>query len=1261
MKNVPKHKARVTTKRKRRMIRTHFYKILLAVLALAICTGTMQAASTTLAAANPTTLTLTCDLSTGITTSQNVTISLLAGQTTSQAVTVTESTGTGPITVPASQTVTSSGGKTFALGMTTATGCGTATQGQQITMTFTPLTGGAVTTVVTINLINPQLATPTGPLTLSCDVGGGQAGPTANASIAVSKAGLAGQLVTVTASTGGIVLPPAATVGPTTTTVPFAFHLPPGCGGYTNGQSITLTFTPAVGAAVNLTATMTITTPTLASAQSAGINLACDTMLGPTPTTVGIVTYSGNGPYTITAASGASTVVLSAVAGTSVSSPTVATNWTARGAAGCKGWVNNAVVNLTFTPSGGGQALIIPATLILTNSGSALALSPSSVTIRCTKSGQTYSNITSPVVYVSSAANYGTPFSVDASQGNAPAAYISATTNPASNAVASSTAIPLTITTMDNTCGNLPVGNTTSLVKLANPPAADKVITVTVQVGSNAPLTATTAAMTYTKGSATYTPKTSVITGPAGTFFQVDQSSLPLWASPTTTSGTLTAGTANLVFQPTAGADTLAPGTYTATVNLKVAFALDSQVTLTLQVKSATAALVIAERTTQNLTWVLGAPTIPSLMITPISTSDTPIPYTVTTAAVALALLPQVSTTSGLAYSFGPPISVTLPQSAFSAAQPGNVLHGTVTITPTNGGGATTVDIYVTVLSPNATISSASTMSLPTALPGDRFTVVLFGSGFVPDSLDTLKTTVGVLSGNSVVTDANIVPTVQNTTTIYLQITVPQSPDPFLPFSGAGGNVTIAVCNPSVGAPCFTSTSTVTLHIGVNPIVQSVTSASSYKQATPPALTAVAPYDILSLFGTNFCISGGTGCTGGNAILYGVVDPDALRYLTQLTPDTTGTKRNLKVSFQTHEATPVWIADAPLLFATNSQINLIVPDAVKAYYGSAVDIVVTFGYGAPASQTLLASSPFSVTIAATNPGIFAMNGNGQGDAAALTLANTLVAQTNPVGLNTTSEQIQLYVTGLGIPDSDGSSGVWSAGCMPATGYFPLASAQAAAVAGMLGLPTPPALTSNDGLVLQGNLFPNATPAAPCFISDGTNVPAVSVGNVTATVKYAGWVSGSVAGLYQINVELPATGSSFSGGTKADGTSGTVGNTVPIKLPIVVSSGSMSSQLTGVNVWVVNSPTVTVAPIAGTINVALGTSPAPNPFTVSGGSGGVTYSLPSTSVMPDGITMAADGSLSGIPTTAGTFPVVIKVTDGNGWKGFVTVTFNIAGS
>ncbi len=1001
-------------------------------------------------------------------------------------------------------------------------------------------------------------------------------------------------------------------------------------------------------------------------ANPTSVTLTCDTVLGPAPVTVGILLATGATANTVTVTSTAGTApttALSALPGPqTVSSTTVATNFTLTAAAGCKNMTLNSVLTVTFTLTGGATPLVVNVTMgAVTSTGTALAPSPAAVNLICTKSGSTYTAGSAATVNVTSPAYLGTPFTVNTTTQTVNG--VAETALPAwltvtGSGTASATAVPLTFTPIGGGtgtgCGILPIGQTTYNVHLLNAPAPDKVIPVTIQVGAAATMTVAPAstALTYTKGSFTYNAGTpNVLTSTPASFFTVDASTLPLWLNVTPTSGTApTSGSSTTVtFIPTAGAETLALGNYSANVHLKVSGLVDTVIPVTLQVKNPTAALTVSEGLTRSASWTIGS-ALPTLLITPTS-SDSPIAYNITTTAGTLS--PQVAATQGIAYSFGSaPIPVTFLQSVFGAAAPGANLTGSVIFTPTNGGSAVTVNITVHVNSPAASLVSVSPSALPAATSGN-FTVIMSGSGFVSSGGSTLVTKAGVVSSGSIVSDFFVTPTVINSTTIAIAITVPTTADPYLPFNTTGNaTVTLGVCNPG-GSNCSTPTATINLTIGINPIVQAVTSASSYMQASAPALTAVSAYDILSVFGNDFCISAGTGCTGSNPILYGALDPvnpAALRYLTSLSPDSPGSsQRNLTVTFQTHASAPVVIAQAPLLFATNSQINLVVPDAVKNYIGNTVDIVVSFGFGTGAN--MLKSTPFSVTVAATNPGVFTVGGDGQGDAAALLpVSYALVSQTAPAVARTGSDSdtIALYVTGLGVPDSITNATTWSSlECMASADFWAAVNTAAA--------PTP-ALTSNDGLVIQSSMFA-ASNMQPCIKSNSANVPTVTIGGQAATVVFAGWVADSVAGLYQINVQVPVRTSTFTDVNAASGPA----LTAALHLPIVVSTSvnSKTSQPTGVNVWVVGGLKVVAT---GTQSGAGGSTGTP--WGTSGvsatGTGTYTYAVTS-GTLPAGLTLSSSGVVSGTATaaSASTWPVTITATEtGTNVTGTVNVTYTI---
>ena len=356
-------------------------------------------------------------------------------------------------------------------------------------------------------------------------------------------------------------------------------------------------------------------------------------------------------------------------------------------------------------------------------------------------------------------------------------------------------------------------------------------------------------------------------------FFSLNTATMPIWLTVDSLTGTVPK---SLRFSSTSVCDTLAPGTYTASVAIRVSGSADLQVPITLQLNNKAPRLTVAEGTTRNLSWTLGT-SLPTPYITAVST-DSPIPYTTSTGGT---LAPVISSAqqSGLAYSFGTQIGVGLNPLIFAAAQPGSVLTGTVTLTWGTPASTIVVTFNITVLAPGATLSGLTPASLPTSLSGQTFTVVMVGTGFVTGTDPTQKTKVGVVVGGVIVTDTNISANVVNASNIILTITVPAVADPNLPFapSGVGGSVPLGICNPA-GGSCTIPSGTAMLTIGNGPIIQAITSASTFAQVTPPTLPTIAPFDMISIFGANFCSSGGTGC-GTSQILYGAPD-SALRYPT---------------------------------------------------------------------------------------------------------------------------------------------------------------------------------------------------------------------------------------------------------------------------------------------------------------------------------------------------------------------------------------------
>jgi len=904
-------------------------------------------------------------------------------------------------------------------------------------------------------------------------------------------------------------------------------------------------------------------------------------------------------------------------------------------------------VQLTVSPSG----------------ASPLVPSPTSITVTCAKNGSVYTPNIPQTISIS--APTATAFTIDSSV--APyAAWLAVT--PITALTATST-IPAQLslqaigTAGGSNCGGGIVGSSTStVVHLVNAPAADKLFTVIVQIVTPGILQASPAApsLTYVKGSGTAGYVDVAISSTSvslpSPFFTVNTATLPSWLRLDSTSGT---APKSLRFSSTSVADTIAPGVYTASVAISVSGYGDLNLSVTmlltntapqLTVQAPTSAETCASpsATTFCIPWIIGQ-ALPTPTITAIST-DTPIAYTATTGGL-LAPVIAAGEQSGLAYSFGTPINLTFGQQAFASAQPGNTLTGTLTLTWGNPVSTVVVTFQVEVQSPGATILSHFPSSLPVeAAGGTAYSVTLSGSGFVYSTDPTQETKVGVVttSGSPMNFDSNIHATVINQSTISVSITIPagSSPAPYgpdvsvIPFNGTtnGGAFTLGVCNP-VGGACTIATSSVAMTIGTGPIIQAVTSSSSLLESS----VALAPYDMISIFGTNFCPN----CLS-TQVLTGSPDPASLTYPTQLQFNTTG--NNLSVTFSAVNGTDFTAVNAPLLFATNNQINLLVPSVVLTGTNN-VDIVVNYG---PAGS-LLHSAVFPVSIAATDPGIFTIGADGQGSGAALDSNFNLISATNPAGVRLgsgNSDIVQLYMTGLGAPDStaDNTTGgtmAYPADCLSVANYLTAFDAA----------DTGTSLSTLDGTLIIPSVL-TAGRLQPCILP--TDITHLYIGGVDvhSNVMYAGWVGGTIAGLYQINVKLPVNTAGAFTTYSAGGNLTSQSITAPVQVPVQVVMGSYESQA-GVNLWIkpslkLTGPNTGTGAAADTMSTTVGTPlpPTGNAETVVSGQGVAPYTYSITSgLLPAGLSMATSGGsagqISGTPaagTENGSYTVTVTATD-----------------
>ncbi len=258
----------------------------------------------------------------------------------------------------------------------------------------------------------------------------------------------------------------------------------------------------------------------------------------------------------------------------------------------------------------------------------------------------------------------------------------------------------------------------------------------------------------------------------------------------------------------------------------------------------------------------------------------------------------------------------------------------------------------------------------------------------------------------------------------------------------AAGPINVMAVNPAPGGNSVPAVFTVS----ATPVVQAIVSAASYG-AGP-----VSPGEFVTLFGTGIgpAMAAGMSVQGGYATLV---------------------LQNVSVAIDGQ--------NAAMIYVSANQVTVQVPYTVTI---GLARVVVVNNNGAIAMGT--------VDTAATAPGLFALDGSGLGQCAALTFS--MKSGTFSVNGTTSAALVGdimvLYLTGEGIYDLTAS---------PATGY-----------------------------VVPANLNP---------MPQLNPLPVVTIGGATATVQYAGPVAGGLLGLLQINAVVPA------GTTK--------GNAVPVAITI----------------------------------------------------------------------------------------------------------------
>jgi uncharacterized protein (TIGR03437 family) len=668
----------------------------------------------------------------------------------------------------------------------------------------------------------------------------------------------------------------------------------------------------------------------------------------------------------------------------------------------------------------------------------------------------------------------------------------------------------------------------------------------------------------------------------ANTFYTVDPATVPIWLSVYVSSGTVvspittptTVGTPSVfTLGPSGVAAALGAGVYTGTVQVDVIGYLPLSIPVTLVIRAPAPTLSVSGATALNSeTWAIGG--AQNVFTFALASDNLPISYTITLSPLAstgttVASGMSVTPASGYVFSLGSKtVSVALNPLVYAQAVAGDVLTATITINCASASPASiTVPFTLTVLPPVAAISSLYPSAVPVDTnPGDVVNVVIRGSGFVASGsgqiTEVFANTTQLTSGVTVV----------NSTTMVLAITVGTTNY----FASAGTPLTLAVVNPNGGSPGapVAGSAVASLPVVSTPIINSITSAATFVEIGANA--TFAPYDMITIFGNNFCPDCGE--SSNPSLLTGAPDPTYLRYPTSLSPDpTSGTPHYLQVQFSRHAGGGL-VALGYLIFANQTQINVLVPsgtaNASPSLLGTGtVDIFVSYGTTAPpdAPLGLETSLAYTIGVATSDPGVLTANSVGVGQGAVLNSDFSLNSSTN-AALHSTGT-VLVYMTGLGAPTSTSNNATTTA-----TLAYPGSCISALGVAGS---PGPPAIASIIGYLTTMNtttITPAYTAPSPVWTTlDGVVIqsakimgsgafhypPCISgvtatIGGVVAPVTYAGWVADSVAGLYQVNLTIP-TGAVPSGTPIS-------GLTTPISVPLLVTVGGKSSQ-SGVTLWV----------------------------------------------------------------------------------------------
>ena len=696
------------------------------------------------------------------------------------------------------------------------------------------------------------------------------------------------------------------------------------------------------------------------------------------------------------------------------------------------------------------------------------------------------------------------------------------TITPGSGSVSQTSTDSMGLTVVPSAANSLSAGLNTANVHLQVTGQPDFIMVVNLYVYAQNPLSTTTTVenFAYTTGSSSLpAAQTASLTVSSGSLaFTLDPSTLPAWLT-ATASGTATTSGTTVAFTPvSAVVKGLAAGNYSASIGYEAGYAQSELlIPVVLTVSNPTA--IISLKGSAHNTAILNFPgaTVPQPVVTVVS-SDEPTGFsatcTVTTTNPTYVPIPSTcsmagastpgSTVTGIAYTFGTPLTTTFDPLLFASGTPfGTVITETVTVTagsqsPVQQTFAYTIQPIAptfTALSPTSAAQIASGQSLVVTLTGTNF--VGPGSILTGSSLSPTKVYVGTtdITSNAVVVSSTV-----------MLVSVPQADFPAYPTGKTTVNMVLGVANQTAAAAPTVPTSTQNVVVTTAPVIYALTSTATYKQPNPGGKPSVAPYELVSIFGANF---GVTGSVTGTLSTFA-------QFATSVAIGGSGTSTiSLAVTFKIGST----VYKSPILFANATQINCIIPSGLTV--GGTAAVTVTSG-------TSASDGLFTVGVVAADPGIFTLASDGIGPGAILNSDMSVNTPTNPAHAG---DIVAIYMTGLGAPnsaatDTSANAGGYPTGCVAvngttsAPGYIQVVNTSTHTYTA----PTTP-WTNIDGAVLNpAMLLGSALP--PCFTAATLTAVTVTFGSTPVTgngasgISYAGFAPSAVAGLYQLNVKIP---------------------------------------------------------------------------------------------------------------------------------------------